>query len=875
MIKSFQEHARLLFIFSLIVLPVNSLFSAGNQESRNKNKIITYESSSSGTIYRIDYTPPKTIDKATVHYIQIKIYDSLGKSFNKIYYLKSSDKKSKRNTFNLIFPSDYFIPNAPLTVSIDYYSENAIPLGSVSEQFKPIFQLVFESIAQDEAGIGPYRKSNRLLTDIIDEVDLKPSHTDNTYVELFKEYFGNIPKEIQEFISDDSDVYFLVKMDVYLDQNHDINSINQSVIEHNKLIDKFTAALKKYIDDYFPYKLSFPQSAESYNIKSLIHYEFPDSSGEYRWSPYIQIYLFKNIDDSSFIQKTSFGITRSTLNTLLDKHIVENMSETDSKVVELKNELLSLIDRNKQTSKEFLDKNSRYLSILSQFNTILGDEQYRLKNWIDSRKTVADEAIEKTKISKDRISDIQERINSIKQEIARSTEGEIVIASKQKELDFLSSEAMQLNAMVIEYDREFNSVLSDMNERVEKFNSANTQFTLLNENPEDVIGRYSLVYNNAEAIRPEKTNEINRLDIVLEAIAQISMKEQEGITLNLSYLPDRQNQLSLNLEDMIDQIEKFMNDAQENYDASVDEVVKQINDIQDSNEFKSIVEIIQSMNSSLHFEGIASANASSSSLVEALENLLSINQYLSNAVYKYNSEVTNEPLLKDVYDAIQSLPSTAILTEHVDRLIGNIFPASGINQRIISAVPPLDADSLATDSIHTIEEGNQSLGYNANASTDIERAINHIIMINPYVNEDEIREILNIYFSESLSENTNPLVPIAQMLYHTKYFKSKEITETTFNFGFIGSDNAESKWASASFPTPTLGIRAHIQHIKAYSTTDPIKSEIVDPRYPILVREGLVGTKNTLREMLGSWYPPENSEKIYAEIIAILEQLKR
>ena len=39
-----------------------------------------------------------------------------------------------------------------------------------------------------------------------------------------------------------------------------------------------------------------------------------------------------------------------------------------------------------------------------------------------------------------------------------------------------------------------------------------------------------------------------------------------------------------------------------------------------------------------------------------------------------------------------------------------------------------------------------------------------------------------------------------------------------------------------SFDTPQLGIRAQIQHLKAYASTEDLKNECIDPRFKYVAR---------------------------------------
>ena len=51
-----------------------------------------------------------------------------------------------------------------------------------------------------------------------------------------------------------------------------------------------------------------------------------------------------------------------------------------------------------------------------------------------------------------------------------------------------------------------------------------------------------------------------------------------------------------------------------------------------------------------------------------------------------------------------------------------------------------------------------------------------------------------------------------------------------------------------SFDTPQLGIRAQVQHLKAYASTVDLKNECVDPRFKYVTRGSIDGkelTRNT------------------------------
>ncbi|MGA0198387.1 MAG: cell wall hydrolase, partial [Prochlorotrichaceae cyanobacterium] len=55
--------------------------------------------------------------------------------------------------------------------------------------------------------------------------------------------------------------------------------------------------------------------------------------------------------------------------------------------------------------------------------------------------------------------------------------------------------------------------------------------------------------------------------------------------------------------------------------------------------------------------------------------------------------------------------------------------------------------------------------------------------------------------------------------------------------------------AGANFPSIRLGIRALVQHLKAYASTEPILQEIIDPRFRFVRR----GTAPLVSQLSGRW----------------------
>jgi hypothetical protein len=84
------------------------------------------------------------------------------------------------------------------------------------------------------------------------------------------------------------------------------------------------------------------------------------------------------------------------------------------------------------------------------------------------------------------------------------------------------------------------------------------------------------------------------------------------------------------------------------------------------------------------------------------------------------------------------------------------------------------------------------------------------------------------------------------------------------NFGGIGAIGNGAR--GDSFSDRLIGIRAQIQHLKAYATTKPLVQPLVDPRFSLVKR----GTAPLVGQLAGRWAEDTNYDK---KIMAILRRL--
>ena len=89
-----------------------------------------------------------------------------------------------------------------------------------------------------------------------------------------------------------------------------------------------------------------------------------------------------------------------------------------------------------------------------------------------------------------------------------------------------------------------------------------------------------------------------------------------------------------------------------------------------------------------------------------------------------------------------------------------------------------------------------------------------------------------LYIDESKMEGINSDVAFAQMCLETGYLRFGNLVQPYFhNYCGLGAIDAEH--SGVIFETTEEGVRAHIQHLQAYATTEDIvlNNELIDPRY--------------------------------------------
>lgn len=118
-----------------------------------------------------------------------------------------------------------------------------------------------------------------------------------------------------------------------------------------------------------------------------------------------------------------------------------------------------------------------------------------------------------------------------------------------------------------------------------------------------------------------------------------------------------------------------------------------------------------------------------------------------------------------------------------------------------------------------------------------EQMIAYIKSKNPNVAQSVI-DMIPFYISEGKAEGIAGDIAFAQSCIETGNFAFPQstcaVTIDQNNFAMMGVVSTFAK--GESFETPQLGIRAQIQHLKAYASTEPLVGECVDPRFKYVTR---------------------------------------
>jgi len=130
---------------------------------------------------------------------------------------------------------------------------------------------------------------------------------------------------------------------------------------------------------------------------------------------------------------------------------------------------------------------------------------------------------------------------------------------------------------------------------------------------------------------------------------------------------------------------------------------------------------------------------------------------------------------------------------------------------------------------------------------DAEKLALFLLQNNSGVDSSYAKSLAGFYIEEASFEGVNHDIAFVQMCLETGFLRyGGDVKPEQYNFAGLGATGSGEP--GLSFPEPRIGVRAQIQHLKAYGCTDPLKGESVNPRFRYVRRgaaptyEGLAGT---------------------------------
>jgi hypothetical protein len=142
----------------------------------------------------------------------------------------------------------------------------------------------------------------------------------------------------------------------------------------------------------------------------------------------------------------------------------------------------------------------------------------------------------------------------------------------------------------------------------------------------------------------------------------------------------------------------------------------------------------------------------------------------------------------------------------------------------------------------------------------------HIAIRHPHIDPIYLTTIYRAYRDECLLENVSLAVALGQMILETDYLLfTGSVGPTQYNFAGLGVTGGGVR--GLRFYDVRDGVRAHVQHLKAYGDEEDLSSPIIDPRFPLVRR----GSAPTVLALTGRWATdPDYGTKVLAHAHRLL-----
>lgn len=186
------------------------------------------------------------------------------------------------------------------------------------------------------------------------------------------------------------------------------------------------------------------------------------------------------------------------------------------------------------------------------------------------------------------------------------------------------------------------------------------------------------------------------------------------------------------------------------------------------------------------------------------------------------------------------------------------LPILFLTGAVLSAAPsfgatPLNPSIMGTSTIPAVARA--SFLNAMNPAVDLATALNYALL----------------YDEEAEFEGVNPDLAFVQMLLETSFLRfGGQVKPGQNNFSGIGAIDGGEK--GLSFPSPRVGVRAQVQHLKYYATNLPLAGPSVNPRLTLVRR----ASATTAWELAQSWASdPEYGKKLMALMARMVDHAQK
>jgi hypothetical protein len=126
-------------------------------------------------------------------------------------------------------------------------------------------------------------------------------------------------------------------------------------------------------------------------------------------------------------------------------------------------------------------------------------------------------------------------------------------------------------------------------------------------------------------------------------------------------------------------------------------------------------------------------------------------------------------------------------------------------------------------------------------------------------------DLPKLYREEGTIEGVNYDIAFSQMCVETNFLRfGGDLQASQNNFGGLGSAGGSSE--PATFSSARLGVRAHVQQLKAYASLEPLVQAEISPRFKLVIR----GVAPLVGQLSGRW----SADLQYGDrILAVLRRL--